>query len=77
MKSDFQLDDFLVDAASILYRIKCSLCSVGMPCQICVKLTQESRRVYPNIFSGYDLVLDILICASISYLYIHVLCLKL
>ena len=35
------------------YRIKCSLCSVGMPCQICVTLTQESRRVYPNIFSGY------------------------
>ena len=54
MKSDFQLDDFLVDAAFIFfYRIKCSLCSVGMPCQICVTLTQESRRVYPNIFSGY------------------------
>ena len=54
VKSDFQLDDFLFDAAFIFYRIKCSLCSVDMPCWVCVKLTQDARRTQANFSGGYD-----------------------
>ena len=69
VKSDFQLDDFLVDAASILYRIKCSLCSVGMPCQICVKL-----RTF--LVAMISLVLSILVGAAISHFSVYFLVLK-